>query len=308
MYFRLGFAAGTPSSYRGPLQALPGFDQVELLLCGFTLSAESHEAPLGRAAVNVQKLGYDASTGLMEVGVTTQFATDGQGAASEVTFVVVLTDSAAARFTRISTGCGGPAECDIIRLSGSAVPAGMSYIGIATQIWDVGVRSGPPTPVNGIGGDVASLAVSPPSVWSQYIGVLRDGAWARDMFCEWQGVVIAFDPAEISPVTTSLPYQYTFLGQHQTARLVLPSQAPPPPWPAVGFLDALQGTYCFHSQSINGPESSIWMLETSATAPVMGPSSGLTTYGVFLGTRFGDTANANPDYGFQFSRAVGYLH
>ena len=53
-YFRHVFPAGTPSSFRGPLQVPAGFDQVEILLCGFTLSTEVHEAPARRAAVNVQ--------------------------------------------------------------------------------------------------------------------------------------------------------------------------------------------------------------------------------------------------------------
>jgi hypothetical protein len=308
-YFQQTFPAGAPSSFRGPVQVLPGFDQVEVFLCGFTLATDAHEAPLGRAAVNIQKFGYDAQTGVLEAGVTTQFATDGQGATSEATFVVVLTDATAARFSRISTGCGGTGECDIVRQVGSAVPTGMQYIAIATQIWDVGVRSGPGIPLNGIAGDVVSLAVNPPAVWFQYIGALRNGAWTDDMFCEWQGMVIAFDPAEMTPVTTNLPYQYTFLGQHQATRQVMPSGAVAPAGvPSVGFLDAHQGCFLFHSQAINGPESPVWMLEASASAPIMGPNSALTTYGVFLGSRFGDSVNAVPDYGFQISRAVGFLH
>lgn len=308
-YFRHSFPPGAPSSFRGPLQVLAGFDQVEALLCGFTLSTEAHEAPVGRAAVNIQKFGYDPATGSMEVGVTTQFATDGQGAAADVTFVVVLTDAAAATFSRISTGCGGTAECDIVRQVGSAVPSGMQYIGIATQIWDVGVPSGPAVPVNGIAGDVVSLAVSPPSVWLQYIGALRNGAWTSGMFCEWQGLVIAFDPAELSPVQTNLPYQYTFLGQHQSSRQVLFSGASAPPGvPVAGFLDAFQGSFLFFSQAINGPEGPVWMLESSASAPVMGPTGAFTQYGVFLGSQFGNTGSTTPDFGFQISRAVGFLH
>lgn len=307
-YFRQTFPAGAPSSFRGPLQVPPGFDQVEVLLCGFTLAADAHEAPLGRAAINVQKFGYDAQTGVLEAGVTTQFATDGQGATSEVTFVVVLTDATAARFSRISTGCGGPAECNIVRQVGSAIPSGMQYIGLATQIWDVGLQTGPGIPVNGIAGDVASLAVNPPTIWLQYIGALRNGAWTNEMFCEWQSLVIAFDPAEMTPVQTNLPYQYTFLGMHQSTRQVMQSQAVAPVgMPSTGFLDALQGCSLFYSQAINGPESPIWMLESSASTPIMGPNGAFTTYGAFLGSRFGDSVNAVPDYGFQISRAVGFL-
>jgi hypothetical protein len=307
-YFRQTFPAGVPSSFRGPVQILPGFDQVEVFLCGFALSTDSHEAPLGRAAVNIQKFGYDPAAGLLEAGVTVQFATDGQGANSETTFVVVLTDASAARFSRISTGCGGTAECGIVRQVGNSIPTGMQYIGIASQIWDVGLRSGPGIPVNGIAGDVASLAVNPPAVWLQYIGALRNGAWTNDMFCEWQGMVIAFDPTEMAPVPTNLPYQYTFLGMHQATRQVMHAQAVAPANVApVGFLDAHQGCFLFYSQAINGPESPIWMLEASATPPIMGPKGAHTTYGVFLGSRFGDSVNAIPDYGFQISRAVGFL-
>jgi hypothetical protein len=308
-YFQQTFPAGTPSSFRGPVQVLPGFDQVEVFLCGFTLATDTHEAPLARAAINVQKFGYDAQTGMLEAGVRTQFTTDGQGATSEVTFVVVLTDATAGRFSPISTSCGGTAECDIIRQVGSAVPTGMQYIGTATQIWDVGLRSGPGIPLNGIAGDVDSIAVNPPAVWLQYIGVLRNGPWTNDMFCEWQGMVIAFDPAEMTPLPTSQPYHYRFTARNQSTRQVMNTQAIAPPNVAsVGFLDALRGSYLFYSPAINGPETPVWMLETSASAPIMAPNGALTTYGVFLGSQFGNSVNAMPNYGFQISRAVGFLH
>lgn len=310
-YFRHAFPAGTPSSFRGALQVPAGFDQVEVLLCGFTLSTEVHEAPVRRAAVNVQKFDYDAATGILDVGVTTQFETDGQGSMSEVTFVVVLTDSAAARFSEIATSCGGTGECDIVRLVNSAVPAGMQYIGVATQIWDVGVPSGSPIPVNGIGGDIAGLAVGLPSVWLQYLAALRNGAWTNNMFCEWRGVVIAFDPAEISRFPTiNLPYQYTILGQHQSARQVIAGSVSVPPGvpPFLGSLDVFQGFSLLFSQAINGPESPIWMIECSAWVPIIGPNGVFTQYGVFFGSQFGNTTNTVPDYGFQISRTVGLLH
>ena len=86
---------------------------------------------------------------------------------------------------------------------------------VATQIRDVGTSTGPAIAVNGIGGDIASLAVSAPSVWLQYLTVLWNEAWANDMLSEWRAVAIAFDPAEISRFPTNLPYQYIYLGQHR---------------------------------------------------------------------------------------------
>jgi hypothetical protein len=307
-YFRHTFPPGAPSSFRGPVQTSPGFDQVEVFLCGFTLATDVHEANLGRASVNVQKFGYDVQTGMLEVGITTQFVTDGQSWNSEVTFVVVLTDAAAARFSPVSTGCGGTAECNIVRLVGTAVPAGMQYIGIATQIWDAGSRSGP-VPVNAISGDINNLSVNPPTVWLDYITALRNGAFTNNMFFEWQGVVIAFDPAEMTRALTSLPYQYTFLANHVATRQAIYSGAQAPAnVPTTGFLDAFQGCTLLYSQSINGPEGPIWRIESSASAPIMGPNGAFTQYGVFLGSQFGDTINAVPDYGFQISRAAGFLH
>jgi hypothetical protein len=307
-YYRHSFPAGGPTSFRGPIQTLAGFDQAEVFLCGFTLTTDAHEAEVARTSVNVQKFVYDAQTGVMEVGVTTLFATDGQGFAADVTFVVIFTDAAAGRFSRISIGCGGTAECHIVQFVPNAVPPGMQYIGIATQIWDVGCRTGN-EPINGIAGDVVNLGVNPPGVFLDFAGALRNGAWTNDMFCEWQGAVIAFDPTEMTPALTTLPFQYTILGYHVATRQSFSNQAPAPPNTVVkGFLDAFQGLTLLYSQAINGPETPVWMLEASAAAPIMGPSGAISQYGVFLGSRFGDAVNAiPPDYGFQISRAAGFL-
>jgi hypothetical protein len=309
LYYRHTFPAGGPSSFRGPLPGVAGFDQAEVFLCGFTLATDMHEAPVGRVSVNVENFGYDPQSGALEVGVTTLFATDGQGSTSDVTFVAILTDATAARFTSISTGCGGTAECHILRQLGNAVPPGMEYIGIATQIWDVGLPSGGPVPVNGIAGDLVSLAVSPPMVWLDYAGALRNGAFTNDMFCEWQGVVIAFDPTEMTRPVSSLPFQYTFLSLVDLSqRVSFFGGAAPPPTPTTGFLDAFQGCTLLYSQAINGPETPIWMIEASAQAPILTPNGAMTAYGVFLGSQFGDAVNAVPNFGFQISRAVGFLH
>ena len=307
-YYRHAFSGGSPTSFRGTVQLTPGFDQVEVLLCGFSLAADWHEAEVGRVAVNVQKFGYDAQTGALELGITTQFVTDGQTSSSEVTFVVIMTDVRAARFSPISTGCGGVAECNITTSVPVAVPTGMEYIGIGTQIWDVGSDSGP-VPMNAVGGDVASLTVGLPSVAFDFLGVLRNGTFTNRMFCEWQGLVVAFDPAELTRAITPLQYQYTFLGHHVGARQFFYNQAQSPTnQPNTGFLDASQGSSLLFSQSINGPEERIWFIESSAEAPLLTPTGSITRYGVFLSSRYGETQVAAPDYTFQVSRLAGFLH
>jgi hypothetical protein len=131
------------ASFRGVIAAPAGFDQVEVLQCGFRLSTQTHVAPLKRAAVNVQKFTYDAFSGQLEVGVFAQLDTDGQDWEAEVTFVVILTDAAAATFTRISSGCRGQSECTITRLLPGAIPAGKQFVGVGTQIWGrcIGIRA-----------------------------------------------------------------------------------------------------------------------------------------------------------------------
>ena len=155
---------------------------------------------------------------------------------------------------------------------------------VATQIRDVGTSTGPAIAVNGIGGDIASLAVSAPSVWLQYLTVLRNEAWANDIFGELRAVAIAFDPAEISRFPTNLPYQYIYLGQHQSARQVISGSVSAPPGvpPFVGFIDAFQGFSLLLSQAINGPETLVWIIEPSASVPIIRPNGVLAQYGVFL--------------------------
>lgn len=301
------YTVTTGGTFRGGISVPTGFDQVEVLLTGFTLTTDSHEAPIQQGAVSVQKFLYDALTGDLEIGVSVQFVTDGQGQDAEVTFVVILTDAAAAHFTRISTGCVGTAECNITRLLAGAVPAGMRYVGLGTQIWNLGSRSGA-VPLNGIAGHENAISVNPPHVWVDFIGALRDGAWQNDIFLEWQAVVVAFDPSEMTQAPSSLPNQYTFLGTNLVTRQSFSNQASSPSGaPVRGFLDALDGFILLFSQSINGPEYPIWMIEASASAPILAPNGALTTYGAFLGTRFGDTVNTAP-YFMQISRVAGFLH
>ena len=307
LYYRHTFPAGVPSSFRGLVPGAAGFDQAEVLLCGFTLAADAHEARVGHVSAGVQRYSYDPQNGELEIGVTTMFATDGQGATSDVTFVAIFTDATAARFSTIAASCGGAAQCHIVRQLGNAVPPGMQYIGIASQLFDVG--AGSPVPVNGIAGDLDSLTVSSPTISLDYLGALRNGAFMNDMFCEWRGTVIAFDPAEMTRPVTSLPNQYTFLSQGQPQRVGFYGHAAATPsLPTTGFLDALQGCSLLYSQSINGPETPIWMIEASAQAPILAPNGALTEYGIFLGSIFGDAVNAAPNFGFQISRTVGFLH
>jgi hypothetical protein len=292
---------------RGVVSAPAGFELVEVLLTGFTLEADSHEAPAAHAAAEVQKFRYDPQSGDLEIGVAATLTTDGQPWTAEVTFVVVLTDSDAGRFTLIDTGCNGTAQCSITRLLAGAIPPGMQYIGLATQIWDVAAQHGA-VPVNGIAGHKNALSVNPPDVWVDFMGVFRDGAWANDMFCEWRAVVIAFRPTEMTQVPTSLPNQFTMLGTNQVARRSITNQAPAPPGVAVtGMLDAFDGFTALFSQAIGGPEHPIWMLEASAAPPILAPSGPVTTYGVFMGTKYGDLTSTQP-FLFQLSRAAGFLH
>jgi hypothetical protein len=300
------YSCTAPGSFRGVLQAPAGFEQVEVLLTGFTLATDLHVARVERAAVNVQKFRYDPQTGELELGVRGQLATDGQTWRADVTFVVILTDSTAAHFTRLSTGCGATAECNISQQLAGAIPSGMQYIGLATQIWDLGSRAGA-VPLNGIAAHMNAISVNPPNFGIDFAGALRNGAWTNDMFFEWQALTIAFDPTEMTRAPTWLPNQYTFIGKH-ASRLYLVDGAPAPAGPIItGFLDAFEGLVLLFSWAIGGPEYPVWMIEASAVAPVLSPSGATTEYGILLGTTFGDTANTAP-YEFQVSRAAGFLH
>jgi hypothetical protein len=182
----------------------------------------------------------------------------------------------------------------------------MQYIGLATQIWDLGSRVGA-VPLNGIAAHMNGISVNPPSFGIDFAGAVRNGAWTNDMFFEWQALVIAFDPTEMTRAPTWLPNQYTFIGKH-ASRLDLVDGAPAPAGPIVtGFLDAFEGFILLFSWAIGGPEYPVWMIEASAVPPILAPSAAITEYGIFLGTTFGDTTNTAP-YEFQVSRAAGFLH
>src|SRR4051794_29370745 len=64
-YFRFN----ATQAFRGPIQVAPGFELVEVALVGHELHTDNHVAPVHRAAVNIHRFTYDATTGKLEVGV-----------------------------------------------------------------------------------------------------------------------------------------------------------------------------------------------------------------------------------------------
>ncbi|MBO3093579.1 hypothetical protein [Cellulomonas dongxiuzhuiae] len=293
--------------FRGPLRVASGFELVEVAEVGHRLQTETSAAPVSRVAVNVQSFAYDASTGDLEVGITPLLSTDGQGWLAEVTFVVICTDSGVAHIARVSTGGVGTSEVSMSKYLPGAIPVGMDYVGMATQIWDVGTDAGPLL-LNGVAAHVNNLSVTPPNLWLDYWGVLRDSAWTAPMFFEWQALVLAFDPAEMSRATTSLPYQYTWLAHNVVTRNFFAGPITAPPGaPVTGFLDAYEGSVLGFGQLINGPEHRVWCVEASASPPSLTPTGAITSYGTFLGTTYGDTVTTEP-YLLQVSRCAAWLH
>jgi hypothetical protein len=84
-------------------------------------------------------------------------------------------------------------------------------------------------PLNGIAVHHDGFAVHPPGFWVNWAGALRNGDWTDEMFLEWQAVVIAFDPTEMTEAPSSLPHQHTILSGFQCAnRQSIPNQCPAP--------------------------------------------------------------------------------
>jgi hypothetical protein len=283
----------------------PGFEQVEVLLTGFTVATDSQEAPIRRVAAQARKVTYEVETGYLVVQVAAQIESDGQASSADVTFVVILTDADAARFTRIDTGCGGDSACHVSRRLRHAVPPGMEYIGLGVVGLGLGTADGDAIPLNTIAAQRDTLWVDPPSLDLDYAFVLSDGAGANPMFCEWAAQVVAFDPREMTQGPTYLSNQYTFAGA-SVAEQRFVSETPMPPNAVTGFLDALDG-FQFSFFQAPGEEHPIWRVEVSAATPILGPNGVISQYGVFLGTTFGDEKKTEP-YMWQLSRAAGFLH
>jgi hypothetical protein len=307
VYFRYGSGTCggvTSCNFRGVIRTLPGFDQVEVFLCGFTLETLSQADKVGRVAARVQKFRYDRANGALEVGVSAGLSTTGQKYSYELTFVVVLTGAKVAKFTRIDASCGGVETCTIGRSLPAAVPSGMHYIGLGTSSWDLGSNAGA-FPLNTLSGHIDSISVAPPTVNLTYLAAFRDAAGGKRMFLEWDAAVIAFRPSEMAQNTSPIFPQYTMLAHHVTTRQFLGSGGTAPVPAIRGVLDAFEGLTLFYDNP--AIEHDIWLVEASASAPrLTAPNAAAVDLGLFLGTTFGDRTNA-PDYAYQESRALGFL-
>jgi len=304
--------AGVSCNFRGVIKVPKGFEQVEVFLSGFRLEATRQADAVQQVSVTVNKYLYDATTGALELSVGAVLRTkSGQDYALHVSFVVILTAPNVARFTPINTGCAGTVNCTITRSLPTAVPPGMRYIGLATQNWHLGSASGP-LRLNTLSGHLASFTVAPPSVNLGYLCVVQGGRRNNKMFCEWAAKVIAFDPAEMEPAVSPIPPAYTFLGWNVGTRLFWANHSSIPSHkPIAGFLDGFEGLTLTYQNFpyVPGIQNSVWLIESSADNFRIDPSANdtaVTDYGIFLGTRFGNTTVASR-YAYQESRAFGFL-
>ena len=298
--------ATTGCPFRGVITTQPGFTLAEVFLTGFTLESKVGSGRLQSVAASVQKFTYDDGTGAMEVGVTgTLNLNPSQPYNYRTTFVVVLTDTSVARFTKLGNGCNGVGSCHIVNAPPNAVPAGMQYIGFASRMFFLGSNSGP-LQVNTLGALENSISVTPPSVQVDYICALRDSLGTNRMFCEWNAAVIAFAPSEMARNASPIFPQYTFLGTNTTtAKQWTEHGQPAGNVSFTGLLTAFGGAvFQFPAPQVNP----LWKLQLSAdSVRVIGtpPNDALADYGIFLGSVFG--TNQALGYLYQESRAVGFL-
>lgn len=297
---------GSNCDFRDILKVPAGFDQVEVFLSGFKIQSATSTDKISRVASRVQKYRYDANTGDLELGVNAQLATDSaQPYSYQTTFAVILTDAGAAIFTQVGGGCRDIAKCNITGTYPGAVPPGMQFIGLGTRMFDLGSDSGP-LAINTLSAHINSLNItSLPDVQLDFLCSLQDASGANVMFSEWDASIIAFDPAEMERNNSPMFPQFSFLGHGVSVRQDITNHVQTPTaTPITGFLDAFEGLSLFYAA---GQEHDIWMIESSAlNFSINPPNTAITKYGIFLGTRFGDTQNAQT-YSFQESRAVGLL-
>lgn len=298
--------------FRGVIKVPPGFEQAEVFLSGFRVDAVQQADAVQQVSATVNKYRYDAAAGDLEVSVGAVLRTrSGQDYSLHVSFVVVLTGNDVARFTAINTGCAGVLNCTITRSLAAAVPAGMRYIGLATQNWHIGSASGPLL-LNTLSGHLDSLTVAPPAVNLDYLCVMQGGKRKNKMFCEWAAKVIAFDAAEMEPAASPIPPAYTFLAWNVATRAFWANHTTiSSHTPIAGFLDAFEGLTLTYQNFpyVPGVQHPIWQIESSADNFRIDPTASdtaVTDYGIFLGTRFGNTTTAAP-YAYQESRAFGFL-
>jgi hypothetical protein len=293
-------------SFRDMIKTRPGFTLAEVFLTGFTLESKTSSGRLQSVAASVRKFTYDPVTGAMQVGVTGTLNLDpSQPFTYRTTFVVVLTDTLVARFTKLGNGCAGVASCHIVNAPPNAVPPGMQYIGFASRLFFLGSNSGP-LQVHAIGALENTLSVTPPSVQVDYGCTLRDSLATNRMFCEWDAAVIAFAPTEMARNASPIFPQYTFLGTSTTtAKQWTEHGQPAGNVSFTGLLTAFEGAvFEFPAAQVNP----VWKLQLSAdSVRVVGtpPNDALADYGIFLGSVFG--TNQALGYLYQESRAVGFL-
>ena len=298
---------GTNCNFRGVIRPKSGYEQAEVFLTGFTIERHAGADKVQGMSAEVQKFRYEPATGEMEIGVNGTLQT-GQPYSFNISFVVLLTTNAAAKFTHVGNGCNGVSECHVLVSSPGAVPAGKHYIGLGTRMVFLGTDSGPFN-VNALSMhlDRINNTVPPGDVEIDYLCAFRDANADRKMFCEWSASIIAFDPAEMDRNDSSIFPQYTVLGN--SVLVAQQHNAKPKPFSGgtiSGYFDALEGMSLFYGP---GQENPIWMVDASASGFQTSGSpatAGEVQYGIFMGTTFGDKVNAQP-YDFQVSRAVGLL-
>jgi hypothetical protein len=299
--------SGSNCNFRGIIRPPAGYDQVEVFLTGFTLETHASEDKVQRISAEVHKYRHDPATGELEVGVTGRLDTETRQPYSyQISFVVLLTN-AAAMFTRVGNSCSGAAQCHITASLVGAVPQPMHYIGLGTRILDLGSSSGPIS-INTLSGHLDFVNTqNPPDVQVDYLCEMHDASVAGRMFCEWDASVIAFDPAEMDRNDSPIWPYYTMINLNVSHAQQLNGQAKPFSGGTIsGFLDALEGLTFNYDP---GQQNAIWLVDTSAANfQIVGspPTTATTQYGIFLGTTFGNRANAQP-FSFQESRAIGLL-
>jgi hypothetical protein len=285
---------------------MPGFEQAEVFLTGFALERSNSSAPLQGIGASVDKVHYDASTGDLAIRVYGTFQS-GQSFTYEISFVVLLTSNAAAKFTPLGNGCSDLVLCHVVSTFPSAVPAGMRLVGFATRKYFLGTNGSPMNVLalsmskNGISG---FSPAGPGNV--DYVCAFRDATSSKKMFCEWSASIIAFDPAEMVAASSNPLPEYMFLGQSSTTDRLTHTYQVSAGGSARGMFNALEGVSLFYTATQDQP---VWRVEASASDfQISGspPNSGSAEYGLFLGTTFGDRVNTTP-YSYQMWRVVGFL-
>lgn len=314
--YSVGPCAGPSCSFEGVIMVPAGFDQAEVFLSGFKLEADAQSDAVSHVSVRAAKKRYESSTGELGLNVGAGLSTrSGQKYSYRISFVVVLTGSSVAKFTPAQGGCAGVGSCTIKKTLPSAIPTSMQYIGLATQTWFLGSRSGPLI-LNTLSAHRNGMTVQPPILDLEYLCSMQGKMIKRKerknrMFCEWVAKVIAFDAAEMEQ-DGHFPHNTLFSSGTNVRHFWTNNLSNPLHKPITGFFDAFEGltlTYQSFGSSTPGAHNLVWAIEASAENfrinPVA-PDTALTDYGIGLGVQFGKYTPTEP-YGYQLSRAFGFL-